>query len=206
MMSQLKLHPTTLLLAWMGLAIALSWFEIPALLLASAAIFALMWAIGVARCWRLVRRTRILLLTLLLVYAFAMPGTPLIAVWDQAYPSAEGLAAGLRQVWRLMLMIVALATLLAYLSREQLLAGIYTLLLPIKSLGVPVAQFSVRLWLTLLYVEATPKSEGLSARWANAMSLPSTMESSISLEVPKFSHQDALFAIGYAVLLGWALW
>ena len=204
-MSRIKLHPTTLLLAWMSFALALSWFDRSALIIASALTVATLFASGSARCWPLVRRTRVLLMAMLLLYAFTTPGTPLFSGWEQAAPSYEGVIAGTQQVWRLLLMIAALAAVLTYLSRAQLLAGIYVLLLPLKPLGVPVTRFAVRLWLTLHYAESAPQAQELSARWESALTLPRNIESTITLEVPNVSVQDVIFALCYLLLLAGAL-
>jgi len=200
------LHPTTRLLAWIAFAIAIPWLSIQALLAASVGIAVMVWASGAAGCWRLVRRTRVLLIALIVLYAFATPGAPLIAGWTQWNPTVEGIRAGGLQAWRLLLMISALALLLARMQREQWLAGIYILLLPLKLLGVPVARIAVRLWLTLHYVETAPKADSLSARWESALTLPDEMPASIALEVPAFTRWDAGFILGFGVLLALALW
>ena len=205
-MSNIMLHPTTRLLAWIAFALAIPWLGIDALLAASALLAALALGSGMTVCWRLVRRTRVLLAALVVLYAFATPGTPLIASWDQWYPSYEGFRAGGLQAWRLLLMIAALAVLLARMQREALLAGIYVVLLPLRAFGVPVERIAVRLWLTLHYAETVPQAAGLSARWENALTLPNERAATISLEVPAFTLQDAGFAIGYGVLLTFALW
>lgn len=173
---------------------------------ASILIVILMLLNGFARCWSLVRRTRFLLIVMLLLYAFATDGTPLFPGWVQAYPSYEGLMAGALQAWRLLLMIAALATVFAYLPRQKLLAGIYVLLLPLKPLGMPIERFAVRLWLTLHYTETAPKSEGLNARWQSALNLPEQTETSITWDVPSFTVQDAVFAFCYFTLIGMIVW
>jgi len=202
----IKLHPTTLILAWIGFALALSAFGLNAMAVASVVVAGLMAINGVARCWQLVRRTRILILALLLVYLFATPGVPLFAGWDRAYPTWEGLQAGSIQAWRLLLLVSALAVLLSYLSRQQLLAGIYVLLLPFKPLGVPVAKFAVRLCLTLQYAESASPAESLSARWDSALSITQDQISHLQLDIPNFGLQDFVFACIYSVILGAALW
>ena len=204
-MSNIILHPTTRLLAWSAFALAVPWLALNALIAASALIATLVLGSGTAVCWRLIRRTRVLLVALVLLYAFATPGTPLIASWDQWYPTAEGFHAGGLQAWRLLLMIAALAVLLAGMQRESLLSGIYVLLRPLHAVGVPVERIAVRLWLTLHYAETAPQA-GLSARWENALTLPNERAATISLEVPGFTLQDAGFAIAYGVLLAFALW
>lgn len=185
---------------------AIPWFNIHTLLAAGVLIAAMVLASDVVACWRLVRRTRVLLIALIILYAFATPGTPLIAGWVQWNPTYEGVRAGGLQAWRLLLMISALALLLARMQREQLLAGIYILLLPLKFLGVPVARIAVRLWLTLHYVETASKADSLSARWENALMLPNEMPASIALEVPLFTRWDAGFALSFGALLALALW
>lgn len=204
--SRISIHPTSLLLAWIVFALAIPHFNVETMLAASVLVVAMMIYSGFNRCWQLLRRTRILLITLLVVYAFMTPGTPLFPGWEQASPSYEGWMAGLQQVWRLLLMIGTLAALLAYLSRQQLLAGIYCLLLPFQPMGVPVERFAVRLWLTLHYVETMPKSFDLGAHWDNAVALPQQLEQSINLDVQHFGIQDAIFALACFTLLGWALW
>ena len=205
-MSSLKLHPTTLILTWIGFALALSAFGLNTMAVASVVVVGLMAISGVARCWQLVRRARILILVLLLVYVFATPGTPLFGGWDRAYPTWEGLQAGSIQAWRLLLLVSALAVLLSYLSRQQLLAGIYVLLLPLKPLGVPVAKFAVRLCLTLQYAESASPAESLNARWDAAVSIPQDATSQMQLDIPNFALRDLVFAGIYSVMLGAALW
>ena len=205
-MFSLKLHPTTLILAWIGFALVLAGLGLSALIAASALVAALMLISGVSRCWQLLRRTRILLLAMMLVYLFATPGSALLTGWDVAYPTHEGLMAGLYQVWRLLLLISALAALLTFLSRQDLLAGIYTLLLPLKPFGVPVERFSVRLWLTLHYAETAPPAESLHARWESALRLPQEQAASMQLNVPNFGRQDVIFACFCFALLGSAAW
>ena len=200
------LHPASLILAWFGFAATLSWFRWPVLMIASIAIAVLILLSGVPQCWRLIRRSRVLLLVLLLVYAFSTPGTALIPGWEQANPTQAGLAAGAFQAWRLLLMVSALAVLLAVLTRQQLLSGIYTMLQPFKPLGVPVERFSVRLWLTLHYLETAPKITSLKAYWESALRLPENPPAKIELELPLFGRSDLVFALMCTIVLGAALW
>ena len=193
-------------MAWVVFALSIPVFSLPTLLMASFLTAALMHLSGFSRCWSLLRRTRILLFMLLLLYAFTTPGVPFFPGWEHASPSHEGLIAGGLQMWRLMLMIAALAALLAYLPKQQLLAGIYVLLLPFKPLGLPVERFAVRLWLTLHYAEQQPKSESLHARWQVALELPLQIQPSIKFDVPKFTAQDAVFLVCYFGAIGTIVW
>jgi hypothetical protein len=126
----------------------------PLLLLAlSGGLLALLIAYRADNFLLLLRRTRWILLSLLLIYAFATPGLYLLPDFGSASPSIEGLRAGAMQTWRLLLMLAALALVLRCTDREALLSGIYTLLKPLQPLGVNAERIAVRLWLTLRYVE-----------------------------------------------------
>jgi len=194
-----------LLLAWIVFAVAIPWFDVHALWAASALLALGVWAGGLNACWRLVRRTRVLLIALLVLYAFATPGSPIFAAWTM--PTHEGLLAGALQAGRLLLMITALALVLVHLTREQVLAGIYGLLAPFKPLGLPLERIAVRLWLTLQYAESGLHANSLRERWDEALALPNVPSSSITLEFPAFALRDLVFLIGFgALLLGALLW
>jgi len=105
---------------------------------------------------RLFKRARWLLVSLLLIYAFATPGE-LVPGWPELMaPTYEGLHSGLTQALRLVVMLAALACLLATGGREIWISGIYTLIRPLALFGLSAERFAVRLWLTLHYVEHAP--------------------------------------------------
>jgi len=194
-----------LLLAWIAFAVALPWFSVLILWMTSALLALAVWAGGFNTCWRLVRRTRVLIIALLVLYTFATPGAPLFAAWE--VPTHEGLLAGAQQAGRLLLMITALALLIVRLSREQLLAGIYGLLAPFKPLGLPLERIAARLWLTLQYAESGLHANSLRERWDVALTLPNTSSPSITFEFPAFALRDLAFLIEFGVLLlGALLW
>ena len=112
-------NPTVLFLAWIALAVAIPWFSVAVLGATSALLVLGAWAVGVGACWRLVRRTRVLFIALIALYAFATTGTPIFPGWET--PTQEGLLSGALQAWRLLLMLVALTILLISLNRDQLL-------------------------------------------------------------------------------------
>lgn len=103
---------------------------------------------------RYIRRSRWLLLVLLLMHAYSLPGIslwPLLGVYS---PSQVGMYSGLLQSWRLLLMLAMLAVLMTRLSREALLLGIYTVLTPLNHIGLSAERIAVRIWLTMHYAEA----------------------------------------------------
>jgi hypothetical protein len=141
---------------------------IPLMFLAVATATAFLFPAVRLQLLRLVRRTRWLLLVLLLTYAYAVPGTPVWIGLGWASPAFEGLQQGGMRVARLVLLLAALAALLATTSRPRLIYGLYVLALPLTWLGFDRRAFAVRLGLTLDYVEHAPKP----ARWLDALRSP----------------------------------
>lgn len=102
---------------------------------------------------QLIKRMRWLFLSLLLVYAYATPGEYLAFLPLNVAPSFEGLHLGLMQIAKLLIAVASLSALFASASKSQLMAGLWTLLSPLRLVGLNVERFTVRLLLTLHYVE-----------------------------------------------------
>lgn len=99
------------------------------------------------------RRMRWLFLSILIVYGFATPGE-LIPYFSSAIaPTFEGVYFAFLQISRLVIALAALTILLTTTTKEALMLGLYMLFLPLKYIGLQVEQFSVRLLLTINYVE-----------------------------------------------------
>ena len=103
---------------------------------------------------RYVRRSRWLLLVLLLMHAYNLPGAPLLPFLGSYSPSQSGIYSGLLQTWRLLLMLAMLAVLMTRLSQESLLTGIYSVIAPLRQLGFAPERIAMRIWLTLRYAES----------------------------------------------------
>ncbi len=148
MLDFFALHPATRILLWMGLAalaFSASW---PALSCLTVVLALLLFFQGKTLFFKLLRRIRWILFSLLLIYAFETPGEPLF----QFGPTLDGLLSGLIQGWRIMLTVGLLAFLQETTKREEMLSGLYTLLLPLKR-WIRVDRIAVRLMLTLHYAE-----------------------------------------------------
>lgn len=102
---------------------------------------------------QLIKRMRWLFLSLLLVYAYATPGEYLAFLPLNVAPSFEGLHLGLMQIAKLLIAVASLSALFASASKSQLMAGLWTLLSPLRLVGLNVERFTVRMLLTLHYVE-----------------------------------------------------
>ena len=140
------------------------------ILLAVASATAFLFAPVRTQLLRLLRRTRWLMVVLLITYAYAMPGTLLWPSMGWASPAAEGLQYGALRVGRLILMLAGLSVLLAYTARPRLIYGLYVLAKPLTWFGFDRRSFAVRLGLTLDYVEHTPKP----VHWLDALRAPLT--------------------------------
>lgn len=203
-MSSLRLHPASRLLAWILFALLLPHIGGTGLVALSVVLAAWVVYRRPVLLRRYLLRLRILLATLILLYAYATPGDPVLASWGNYAPTWEGLRAGGVQAWRLLILVTSLSIALDHLNREGLLAGIYTLLLPLRRVGLPIDRMSARLSLTLHYVEQLPNAGSLGARWDQALALPASGEA-VHFSVPKFSVADGLLAVLGICLSVWVL-
>lgn len=147
------LHPASLILIWLAFAFCVPWLQ-PAELSAIVLLLSLPLLLRhSAQYLKLLRRSRWLLISLVLVYAFVTPGAAAVAALGAYSPSREGLLSGGLQALRLVSLLSTLALLLATTSRERILAGLYFLLRPFFLIGVDVDRVAARIWLTLHYAE-----------------------------------------------------
>lgn len=102
---------------------------------------------------RVIKRTKWLLISILIIYAFTTPGEYIQQFPTNFAPTYEGSNLGLLQVAKLLIALAALNLLFATSSIESLMAGLYMLLSPLKLFGLNIERFTARLMLTLDYVE-----------------------------------------------------
>lgn len=111
------------------------------------------------RWWRLIRRTRWLLVSLFVVLAWGVAGDPVIVDGGVLVPTAEGIAAGAVQAGRLLLVLAVVAALLETMSLAGIMAGTHVLLRPLACFGLEVDRAVVRLALTLRYAADAPPDD-----------------------------------------------
>ncbi len=195
-----SLHPVARILLWCGWAAAAEAASLSGLIpLAVASATAFLFSPVRVQLVRLLRRTRWLLLVLLLTYAWTLPGEALWAGWGS--PSIEGLQQGALRVVRLALLLAGLALLLAYTARARLIYGLYVLAKPLTWLGFDRRAFAVRLGLTLDYVEHAPKP----ARWLDALRAPLpdvATPATYTLETERWQSRDSAVILAGLLLLG----
>lgn len=201
----MTIHPSLRLVLLMLLAVAVQFLSLlPLALLGGLVLLAALYG-HAALLRKVLRRSRWLLLTLLLVYAFTTPGEYLRG-WDAYVPTYEGLHQGMLQALRLTIMLAGLAWLLGTTPRQQLMAGIYRLVQPLSRFGLAVDRFTARLWLTMHYVELAPPARKASF-WQRVEAAANDDDAGIGqvrLELPHFTHLDAAVLL-LALLLLWGL-
>ncbi len=178
---------------------------LPPLLLpvCAAVLIVIAFKIHAQRLFGLLRRSRWILFSLLLVYAFATPGQEL---WSWSYaPTLEGLQDGGIQLCRLVSMLAGLSVLLTLLSREQLIGGLYSLSYPLRFIGWSSEHLAVRLALTLHYAESAMRDTADDWRGAigRAVAEENTEAFVVELHRQPLARIDVLWLMLSAALLLW---
>ena len=147
------LHPTVRLIAW-GVAVTLvQWLSFVGLSLAcAAALIAGVWFAS-KRLGLLLKRTRWLIVSLLLLFALATPGLYLLPQLGSLGPTEEGVRLGVEHLMRLVFVVATLAVLLEKTGVEGLVAGLHGLIRPLAWLGLDRSRVAMRLLLVVQYVE-----------------------------------------------------
>lgn len=111
------------------------------------------------RIVNLLRRVRWLLLAIIVLYGWFMPGMPLLPELGALSPTQEGLQQGLLRVAALCGIVAAVYLLLATTPRGELVAGLLWFGRPLRRIGIDDSRFAMRLVLAL---EAVPQVQDLA--------------------------------------------
>ena len=160
-------HPAILILVWITLAISAQALSALSLLAMTVVLFIIAAKLNSRQLFSLIRRTRWILFSLLLIYAYTTPGVALLTGWGRYSPTLEGMADGLMQLGRLLSMLSGLAILLSLLTQAQFISGIHVLAYPLNWFGGSRERVAVRLALTLQYAEPTMRDT--AADWRQAI-------------------------------------
>ena len=106
---------------------------------------------------RLLRRSRFLLLALFLIYAVATPGERLLCMPEWLPLRREGCELALQHILGLVALLASLAVLLERMQLERLIAGLYSVSLPLALIGVARDRAALRLLLVLDGLQRRPK-------------------------------------------------
>ncbi|BBI99147.1 hypothetical protein FGKAn22_08400 [Ferrigenium kumadai] len=196
----MKFHPAAQILAWCLLVATVQVLGLGALLIAAGLILLATLAISGRKFIHLLRRTRWIMLSLLLIYSYSTPGQLLLPQIGVFSPTHEGAIDGSLQLLRLLAALGGLAILLDRLHRQQLISGLYTLFAPLRLLSLSRERAAVRLALTLHYAEVAMMRGTQS--WQDTLRglFEPYDEAARQMELPLYR-----FAFGDACLLGGSL-
>lgn len=198
-------HPAVQIFVWALLALLAQRLQPLALLLLSTVLFVSALKLCATQLLRLLRRTRWILFSLLLIYAYTTPGATLWTQLGVVSPTREGLLDGLLQLGRLLSVLSGLAILLEVLPQEQLISGLYTLAYPLRWFGLSRERIAVRLALTLEYAESAMSDTAKDWRTTISAALQPTTTGAthIELRLQAFGVIDGLLLLAStAVLIG----
>jgi energy-coupling factor transporter transmembrane protein EcfT len=190
-------HPAVLTLLWACLTVIMQSRQVTGLLLAGVPLLVAACTLSSAHFLTLLRRTRWIMLSLLLIYAYATPGE---AVWTwpaQFSPTCEGLLDGLLQLCRLSFALAGLTILLSLLTQQQLISGLYTLAYPLRYIGLSRERVAVRLALTLHYAESAMLDTAADWRGSieHLLAPAEVKQHSIELHTTPFTLRDGLLLV-----------
>lgn len=151
------LHPASSLLLAFSVLLAASSRQGMPLFIACSVLALLALSAARSHLTRLFRRSRWLLLTVLILFGWLTPGTPVAGIPGA---SEEGLLLAAENLARLSIALAIVAMLLTALIPAELVAGLRTLLRPLGLLGLSRDRLAVRLALTLEEVEASRQPDG----------------------------------------------
>jgi energy-coupling factor transport system permease protein len=196
-------HPALQIYIWFCLTLAVQMLGAYSLIPVAGILIAFAFRMCAARFFFLLRRTRWILFSMFLIYAYTSPGEVLWPHLGIFSPVAEGVEYGLKQLLHLLAALAGLSILLTLLSQTQLIAGLYMLCRPLSLLGVSRERFAVRLALTLRYAESAMQDTATS--WRGSIEqllaqLPLT-PGYIELQLIPFTRRDGLLAVAASVAM-----
>jgi len=210
-------HPAVLIVLLLAFIVRTQSFQLSALLGVGGFLLVLACTINAARLLTLIRRLRWIMLSLLLIYAYATPGSPIWStnagwtpsVWPslaQISPTVEGLTEGSLQLGRIICVLAALAVFSIFLPQQKLMSGLHTLSTPLRFFGFSPERLIVRLTLTLHYAEAAllEKTQDWRVRLQRISAPPASHSpdslSTIELPIIPFKIRDGVWLFIGALL------
>lgn len=153
------LHPATLLVVWAGFAFALPLLPLNAALATMAVALAASLAFARRRSVVLLRRSRWLLLSIALLFAFATPGLSVPGWPGRIGLTQDGLLLAAEHLARLVILLTTLALLHEHLKTAGLLTGLHALLGLMRN--EPLRErIAVRVMLVVEFIEGREAKAG----------------------------------------------
>ncbi len=191
--SSLMWHPASLLLSWVLFAMALQWVTLGVLFALTAILLLVAGVLAKARTFKLLRRARWLLLSLMVLFVLLTPGEYVPGMSGELGITYEGLRTAVEHLARLVAMLASLALLHQRLGTQGLMAGLYSLLAPFSWGRITV----VRLMLVLECLEQKPAATW--REWLDESSGEVSMAEACLLEVRELAWRDRIM-MGAALL------
>ncbi len=196
-------NPAMQIIVWVILVIALQMAG-PVMLIAALVLLLVTASVfSSARFLLLLRRTRWIMFSLLLIYAFTIPGVAVFAFLGEYSPTSEGLQQGLLQLGRLVSVLASLSILLSRVDQQKLVGGLYALAYPLSMIGLARERIAVRLALTLLYAETAMLDTAADWRGSmeNLLAPASGGQAGIEIPVVRFTRADVLLLVAGCAML-----
>ena len=201
-MTVLNHHPAACLLSWLIVVITLQYLSW-SVLLGLLVVIALAGRAVVRRWAVLARRARWLLLTLWFILAYGTPGE---AWLDLAWaPTEAGTQEASLQAVRLVIMLGLLAWLFETLPRQRLMAGLWALVRPLRSLGIDADRVVVRLALVFDYLEKAPPRGSWRHLIDDARPVAGEMDV-VRIELPAWRRRDAGLVAAVTLIFSGLAW
>lgn len=202
------MHSGLLLSGWLVIVVGLQ--VLPASALGACVALSLVLALlaARARAVRLLRRVRVLLGAIVLLFAWFTPGEAVLLDWPVLSPTREGLVQALEHGGRLIAVVCWVALLLERLPTERLVSGLYALVRPCRMLGLSAERIALRLLLVLRYVDAGTATAGGWKAWLVAADEGNDAgdEGPVRLYRERFGVTEWVVVAVLAVSMGWWLW
>lgn len=193
----LPLNPGAVIIVWLVCVIMAQSLDGVALL-ATLAVLGLVAVVRArTRSGRLIRRVRVLLLAIVVLFCGFTPGEALLVDLPLLSPSREGMTLAFEHGGRLLCAVLYVALLMELLPHRALIAGVHTLLSPFLALGVPAGRIAVRTMLVLQYVEAAAPRQ-----WRDWLVAEDPIPAPVRFEAVRWSGLDRAVAAGAMVVVG----
>jgi len=194
-------HPALSLLLWAFAVLAVQLLSGWALAVLAAGLGIAALGLARQRTMRLVRRSRYLMLAIVVLFACFTPGRRLLAEPGWLPLTVEGVALAALHLGKLLCVITLVAILLERLARPELVLAIATLAAPLAWLGGDPGRLAVRLALVLDLV-----ADRESTDWRHWLEspLPGSYPERIALAQRSMGWRDGVVLL--VILLAMGLW
>lgn len=197
------MHSGLILLLWMA-AVASVQLAKGYLLAALVGVsLCLVLALARTRGIRLIRRVRILLLAITVLFAWFTPGEALFAGLPGLSPTHEGVMLALEHGGRLIVVVCCVALLLEMLPPDRLVSGLHALCRPGALFGLSAQRVALRLLLVLRYVD---DARGGRHEWKQWLLAPDDVVDAVHLVRERLGPLDVFILASFLVGVGWWMW